>query len=148
MPFLLRRVSSSSPFLPAPARCQNKPPGQVKVPPQAVDSGGAATAERAKGPPRPGSRGDADAPGLDAQAFEVKALGEQFVECDGGPHGVASPYPARHCAGRFHVFWRRTSYRTSTFPEPSHVRVSMSRSEAFGGSSNTGVPASNTTGPI
>jgi hypothetical protein len=27
--------------------------------------------------------GQPDAPGLDAQAFEVKALGEQFVGCDG-----------------------------------------------------------------
>src|SRR5687767_8376309 len=44
--------------------------------------------------------------------------------------------------------WRWTSYRRSTFPEPSHVRVSMSRSEAFGWLSNRGVPAPNTTGPI
>jgi hypothetical protein len=47
-----------------------------------------------------------------------------------------------------YVFWRRTSYRRSTFPEPSHMRVSMSRRETAGFSSNTGVPAPNTTGPI
>ena len=44
--------------------------------------------------------------------------------------------------------WRRTSYRTSTFPEPSHVRMSMSRSETAGWPSKRGVPAPSTTGPI
>jgi hypothetical protein len=47
-----------------------------------------------------------------------------------------------------YVLWRGTSYRRSTFPEPSHVRVSMSRRVTAGCSSKTGVPAPNTTGPI
>jgi hypothetical protein len=51
-------------------------------------------------------------------------------------------------APAIYVLWRGTSYRRSTFPEPSHVRVSMSRRVTAGCSSKTGVPAPNTTGPI
>src|SRR5829696_7375043 len=92
-------------------------PGQVgdgaKV--AAVHPRGAATAERANAAPRAGSHADAHAPGLDAEAFEVQALRQQFVGCDRGPHGGTTPYPARrsltvrpihHERDRTRGYWR------------------------------------------
>src|SRR5215204_2496236 len=72
-------------------------PGQVRdrAGVAAVHPRGGATAERADASPRAGRYGDAHAPGLDAEAFEVQTHRQQFVGRDCGPHGGTTPYPAR-----------------------------------------------------
>src|SRR6266498_1454580 len=61
------------------------------------------------------------------------------------PRPGVSPRASGAAAGQRAGSAGRAGYRTSTFPEPSQVRVSISRSEGDGWASNIGVPAPTTT---